>query len=213
MANFTRNVISGNQIIQIKNIPFGITYCEGRKSDKIHNIFKKEFWWCCNQECFENCVTNHLTIKCSHNNEENPWEKLTLFDFIKILNIDCDEHNGNYTIKDGDYYKFLGHINAFNRLLERLYCDECHYLLYPIKTSNFALYTDVNFHCIQDNCQQKSKEIYLTRCLNGECKAIIDSRISKLCEYGFYICCNCGTCCSEEVFKRRHESLKKLAGI
>src|SRR5690606_29859946 len=127
-------------------------------------------------------------------------------------NIDEHKHNPSDYIKDGHYHKFLGHINAFNRLLEHLYCEKCGNLLYPVNSSHFALYRDVRFHCIEDGCSKKHKEIYLNHCLYGECKAIIDSRISKPCKHGLYICSNCGTCCSEAFFKGRLDSLRKVGG-
>jgi cold shock CspA family protein len=212
LVEFTRNVKDGYRTTEEKNIPNGITFCEGRKANKEHSKLKKEFWWCCNQECFQNCVEDHLSEDFNSDKENDEWEKYTLFDFLKILNINIDEHNGLDFIKDGHYHKFLGHINAFNRLLERLYCEECNNLLYPVKSSHFALYRDVRFHCVEENCSQKHQEIYLNHCLYGECKTIIDSRISKRCDHGLFICSNCGTCCSEELFKRRFESLKEVGG-
>jgi len=212
LVEFTRKVKDGKKTTEEKNIPNGITFCEGRKANKEHNKFKKEFWWCSNQECFQNCVADHLSKEINPDNEKDVWEEYTLFDFLKILKINFDEQNGIDSIKDGHYYKFLGHINAFNRLLERLYCEECGNLLYPVNSSHFALFRDVRFHCIEESCSQRHKEIYLNHCLYGECKTIIDSRVSKRCEHGLYICPNCGTCCSEEFFKRRLESLNKVGG-
>lgn len=211
LVEFTRKIRDGRSITEERNIPNGITFCEGRKANKEHSKFKKEFWWCANQECFQNCVSDHLNNNIN-DTEKDIWEQYTLLDFLKILNINVDEYSGIDVIKDGHYYMFLGHINAFNRLLERLYCEECENLLYPVNTSHFALYRDVRFHCIDENCSMHHKEIYLNHCLYGECKTIIDSRVSKRCEHGFFICSNCGTCCSEEFFKRRLSSLKKVGG-
>ncbi|MDP3462487.1 MAG: cold shock domain-containing protein [Bacteroidales bacterium] len=212
LVEFTRDVKDRMKNTFEKNIPNGITFCEGRKANKEHSKLKKEFWWCSNQECFQNCVVGHLLETPDSDNAKDAWDEYTLFDFLKILNINVDEHNGLDFIKDGHYYKFLGHINAFNRLLEHLYCEECGNLLYPVNSSHFALYRDVRFHCIDENCSQKHKEIYLNNCLYGECKSIIDSRISKRCNHGLFICPNCGTCCSEELFRRRLESLKEVGG-
>ena len=104
----------------------------------------------------------------------------------------------------------MGHINAFDRLLKRLYCEECKNLIYPKNTSHFALYRVHRFYCIEETCSKKHKEIYLTHCLYGECETIIDSRVSERCKHGLYICPNCGTCCSEESFRKRLGHLKKV---
>ncbi|MDA9325817.1 cold shock domain-containing protein [bacterium] len=211
LVNFTRKIkVSRNNWKE--NIPNGIVFCEGRKAKKEHNKFKKEFWWCANQECFENCVQDHSIEKNSQESEENVWEQYTFLDFLRILNISVDEENGFDQIKDGKYYKLLGHLNAFNRLLEKLYCTECNKLIYPKNTAHFALFRDVRFYCIEDNCSKKHEEIYLTNCLYGECKTIIDSRISKRCKHGLVICHNCGSCCSEDLFKRRLANLNNVGG-
>lgn len=231
LVDFTRYKPDGKKVSSEKNIPNGIIFCEGRKSKKNHKQLNKEFWWCCNQECFQNSVVDHLSdnFEESKINIENRteysyfsserqnetkeiWEYYTLLDFLHILNINVDEHNGLDFIKDGHYYKYLGHINAFNRLLEKLYCEECNNLLYPKNTSHFALYRDVRFYCIEDNCSKKGEEIYLNHCLYGECKTVIDSRVSKRCRHGMFICHNCGTCCSEEFFKRRLDKLNLVGG-
>lgn len=215
LVQFTRNIREGRKISSEKNIPSGIVYCEGRKANNEHNKFKREFWWCCNQECFNNSCDSHTTKEFENtltNPEKDIWKEYTLLDFLHILKIDISENNGIDLIEDGDYFKFLGHINAFNRLLDRLYCEECNNLIYPKNTSHFALFRDIRFYCIEETCSKKHKEIYLNNCLYGECKTIIDSRISKRCEHGLFICHNCGTCCSEDLFKRRLANLNKVGG-
>lgn len=211
LVNFTRKIKIARNSWE-DNIPNGIVYCEGRKANNEHNRFNREFWWCANQECFQNCVQDHLNEENIQESEQNVWEQYTLFDFLRILKVNIDEYNGFDQIKDGKYYKFLGHINAFNRLLDRLYCEECNNLIYPKETSHFALFRDIRFYCIEVNCSKEHEEIYLNNCLYGECKTIIDSRISKKCEHGLFICHNCGTCCSEDSFKRRLANLKKVGG-
>lgn len=212
LAEFTRYKDDKRPNAVNKNIPNGITFCEGRKANKEHRRYKKEFWWCANQECFQNCAIDHLTQDITTNEKNNAWEEYTLLDFLKILDINVDEHNGFALIENGHYHKLLGHVNAFNRLLERIYCEECEHLLYPTKSSHFALYRDTEFHCIEDSCSKKHMKIYLNNCSYGECKTIIDSRVSKRCEHGLYICPNCGTCCSQEFFERRLDNLRTVGG-
>jgi cold shock CspA family protein len=215
LVQFTRNIREGKKITDKKNIPSGIIYCEGRKANKEHNKFKREFWWCTNQECFDNSCDSHITKNenTSICKDKDIWEDYTLLDFLHILKIDINENNGIDLIEDGEYFKFLGHINAFNRLLDRLYCEECNNLIYPKNTSHFALFSDIRFYCIEETCSKKHQEIYLNNCLYGECKTIIDSRISKRCKHGLFICHNCGTCCSEDLFKRRLANLRKVGSF
>jgi len=188
------------------DVPNGITFCEGRLAKKKHQIFNREFWWCANQPCFSNCETLHET--------EN-WKEYTLLDFLTILGFDSNDGNriGDH-IEKGKYYQFISTINRFNRLLERMYCEECGHILFPIEDSHFAHHRVVRFRCENTNCSQLHKEIYLHHCLNGKCNAIIDSRKSKKCTNGLYICSNenCGCCCSHEMMNRRLSNLQTTGG-
>lgn len=188
-----------------ENVPNGISFCEGRLANKPHEMFKKEFWWCGGQPCFSKCETIHKT---------DEWEKYTLLDFCEILGLNTDETNkmGDYILK-GHYYQFISLINRFNRLLEKLYCQDCNHILYPsdFGTSHFAAHTVVRFQCRNDDCSNND-EIYLNHCLNGQCNCIIDSRVSKRCENGLFICNNCGSCCSHNMLERRLSNLKLAGG-
>lgn len=203
LAEFKRTIKHGYS--EVLNIPNGISFCEGRLANKPHEMFKKEFWWCGGQPCFSKCETIHKT---------DEWEKYTLLDFCEILGLNTDETNkmGDY-IPKGHYYQFISLINRFNRLLEKLYCQDCNHILYPsdFGTSHFAAHTVVRFQCRNDNCSNND-EIYLNHCLNGQCNCIIDSRVSKRCDNGLFICDNCGSCCSHNMLERRLSNLKLTGG-
>lgn len=202
-SNYANNIHLAD--FKREQIPNGISFCEGRLANKPHEIFKKEFWWCGGKPCFSKCETIHKT-------EE--WEKYTLLDFCEILGLNTDETNkmGDY-IPKGHYYQFISLINRFNRLLEKLYCQDCNHILYPsdFGTNNFAAHTVVRFQCRNDDCSNND-EIYLNHCLNGQCNCIIDSRVSKRCDNGLFICDNCGSCCSHNMLERRLSNLKLTGG-
>ena len=185
-------------------VPNGITFCEARPSNKVHQTFSKEFWWCCGQPCFGKCEFEHKTSE---------WINYTLLDFCKILGLNTDETNrvGDH-IPNGNYYNFISLMNRFNRLLDKLYCQECDELLSPVDTSNFAAHTVVRFCCENSNCGSHKKEVYLNHCLNGQCNAIIDSRTSKKCPNGLFICDSCGSCCSHDMLNRRLTNLRSTGG-
>ncbi len=191
--------------IDVPNIPNGISFCEGRLANRPHEIFKKDFWWCGGQLCFSKCETIH---------PKEEWEKYTLLDFCEILGFNTDETNkmGDH-IPKGNYYQFIALINRFNRLLEKLYCRDCNHILYPsdFGTGNFAAHTIVRFQCRNESCSNND-EIYLNHCLNGQCNSIIDSRVSKKCDNGLFICDNCGSCCSHNMLQRRLSKLELTGG-
>jgi cold shock CspA family protein len=197
-SNYANNIHLAD--FKREDIPNGISFCEGRLANKPHEMFKKEFWWCGGQPCFSKCETIH---------ETNEWEKYTLLDFCEILGLNTDETNkmGDY-ISKGHYYQFIALINRFNKLLEKLYCQDCNHILYPsdFGTSHFAAHTIVRFQCRNKSCSNND-EIYLNHCLNGQCNCVIDSRVSKRCDNGLFICDNCGSCCSHRQMETRLNNL------
>lgn len=164
--------------------------CEGRKSEKPCELSSNNFWWCYGRKCLKANQNDHGISE---------WKNYTLRDFLKILGL---------SYNDAGYYIFVSEINRLNRLLERIKCNECSKILRPSKQSNFGFYRVSNFHCKNDACQSKDKEVYLTHCLNSKCTNVIDDRVAKRCPNGFIICDKCGSCCSNEQFSRRIESLK-----
>jgi hypothetical protein len=184
--------------------PFGINYCEGRKSKKPSIYTNDFFYWCKGYKCHENCESIH---------EPDEWENYTLLDFCKILNLNLNETNKvGDNIENGKYYQFVSLINKFNHLLTKLICNCCSSILYPIETSHFARERIVKFKCNNIECKSRDVEIYLNNCLNGHCSEIIDSRISKKCPNGLFICKRCSSCCSNSMVERRYNNLNSLGG-
>lgn len=182
-----------------QDVPAGISFCEGRLSNKRDEVFNKEFYWCQGDKCYERCESIHAA---------DDWQSYTLLDFLEILNVNTDsEDNFGNVVQKGRYYEFIGFINRFNRLLEHLYCSKCDEMLYPAESGWFTVNNVIRFKCCNSNCEESGKEIYLNHCLNGKCKSIIDSRISKRCNNDVFICESCGSCCSHAFFGRRLNSI------
>lgn len=183
-------------------IPRNHTICDGRiamtKGSANYALDEEsgfKFWWCANQKCFDPC----RKIKT-----EKDWKSYSIQDFLNILKIP-------YTETDLEIYLSL--INKVNRFLEHLKCRKCNHILRPINQSTFAFWGINHFHCTNDSCQEKGKEIYLTHCLNGRCDSTIDSRDSVKCtpkghdqgSCGWYICNECHACCSTKKLNKRIE--------
>jgi hypothetical protein len=177
------------------DIPSSVKFCEGRKSREVHKHYKRDFWWCRNDACFKN---NEPIIS------KESWFDYTILDFIRILGID----QGFDSLKSKErYYQFAATLNRMEQLLDVLYCRMCDELLHPMDSSNYAAYRVTRFACANPKCKEHNQEIYLTHCLNGRCNMLIDSRDSKKCDNGMYICRHCTCCCSNEVYKRRMDNL------
>ncbi len=201
------NYFSDNaHIVEVKKNPYekpiGYTFCSGQEAQKL-SFSGKKFWWCNQSQCFQNNIEKN----------EN-WKEYKLFDFMKILNLNLLEKTSNGMNNEiGLYTRFITLINRFNRLLERLYCTECGNILYPLENSNFHANAVTKFVCKNTNCSCKNRVIYLNHCLNGQCNAIIDSRVSQKCSNGLYICEDCGSCCAHGSFERRLKNLNITGGI
>ena len=169
-------------------VPDGLTFCDAVKS-QLDESLKSNFYWCCNSKCYSPCQKDYNPFQ---------WEKYTLRDFIKILGI---------TFDNDLYYRFVSVVNRVNRLLEKLKCNSCKKLMRDATTSEFAFYRVNTFHCTDSNCNEFHKTVYLTHCLNWRCLNIIDTRVSKACSNGWYICDKCDNCCSQEKIDMRYQNL------
>jgi hypothetical protein len=180
-----------------------VSCCEGKKAQVAHKVTGEAFWWCYGRAC-------HKANQTSEVAEE--WEQFVLKDFIQIAGLPFDEEA---------YYRAIGLINRTNELLSKLYCTDCGIMLRPAETSEYNFFRVTKFNCTAEECSQKGRVIYLNRCLNGNCGAIIDSRTSAKCNYddfgqfnwnGLYICHNCGGCCSRQKLLQQIDKLKGVYG-
>jgi predicted RNA-binding protein with RPS1 domain len=172
-----------------------ITFCEGRESQKDEDV-----WWCVGHNpCHKSAVTHH--------SKEN-WQDYTLYDFCKILGFDLAEENKYGHFRFGQYTLFVTSINTFIEMANHMYCKECGEILYPIE-SNYSVENSTIFQCVNKECSQYHKKVYLNHCYNKKCRGIIDSREEARCSNGLVICKDCGTCCSTEMFGYRLDRLRK----
>ena len=166
-----------------RNLP---AFCEGRYWE--NKSKKLSCWWCYGSSCYENNIHQH-----------NDINEYTLYDFIYILGLQeflrCKDAKG-YIVPDGNYIKFMSVLNWLNQAQEHLYCKECGQILEPYYVANYHAHTITEFKCDNPTCGQKDIKIYLNHCFNGQCQNIIDSRETKQCPNGKYICTSCGVCCS-----------------
>lgn len=183
-----------------KNKPEGITFCSGIEAKDTDLKTGMKFWWCTGRPCYLSTINLHVP---------EDWKNYTLYDFMNILKFSLDEIRGGHSIRNGLFIQFVTVLNRFEKLLEKMYCKECTHILYPTETSYVSAHSVIRFSCENENCSSHKNIIYLNHCLNGQCNAIIDSRESKKCPNGLYICDKCGSCCSHAMFERRCDNLTK----
>lgn len=181
-------------------------FCECRIAYQLSTREGLPFYWCNNKPCFRPWVRFHT---------DDEWQKYTMLDFMRILNIPIDYTNlAGKTTKNGYFIIFSSFLKSFAKFYEHLKCRKCGSLLHPVNITNFATQAVTEFTCTHNGCEMKDVSIYLNHCFNKpKCKSIIDSRDSKQCPNGQYICPECGGCCSTENFRNRISNLTMTGGF
>lgn len=200
--------ISGEQNYHLKKVkedkgsaPRGIRYCEGRIAPTKDRYSGKDFYWCRNSKCFRNCVAEHNSTQ---------WKDYTLLDFCKILGLNTDYDGKDGIWVNGKYLIFSSIINRANSILEHLKCRVCGEMLEPATVSNYLAHVVTSFKCTNKNCSRFDHSIYISKCFNWKCNGIIDGRDSKCCPNGWFICPECGSCCSNRIFQQRINHRREL---
>lgn len=178
-------------------------FCECRCAEALSQREGLPFYWCGNRPCFRSWVRFRTSSE---------WERYTILDFMRILGIPTDYTNraGKRTL-NGYFIILSSFLKSFAKFYEHLKCRKCGKLLHPLNLSNFASRSVTEFTCDNDSCELKGQIIYLNHCFNKpKCDTIIDSRDSKQCPNGQYICHECGGCCSTENFRQRISNLYKV---
>lgn len=179
-------------------------FCECRLADSIDNYYNMPFNWCGNKPCFRAPLRFRVASE---------WEQYTVLDFLRILHIPTDYVNaaGKRT-KYGYYIILSSYLISFAKFYDHLKCRGCGQLMRPEGVSNFAFMAVTQFSCVDEDCEGYGKTVYLNHCFNTKCNATIDSRDSKKCPNGQYICPECWACCSTENFRLRIAHLTKTGG-
>lgn len=180
-------------------------FCECRLAGTLSQREGLPFYWCGNKPCFRSWVRFRTPSE---------WEHYTILDFMRILGIPTDYINraGKRTL-NGYFIILSSFLKSFAKFYEHLKCRKCGKILHPLNLSNFASRSVTEFSCDNDSCELNGQIIYLNHCFNkSKCNTIIDSRDSKQCPNGLYICPKCGGCCSTENFRQRISNLYQVGG-
>lgn len=182
-----KNIYSGlkNNSLRPNNI------CYGNLSEKKHHIVNKDFVWCKHQPCFRTAI-----------GYKQSWRDYKLIDILNILEHNIIENKECGFIANGEYNRFVDVMLKAQKVVDTLQCKKCGHILFPIKRSKGNDSNEYTYyHCGNTQCKEYHHEIYINHCFN--CKdGLIDSRESKKCPNGLYICPDCLTCCSNDFFER-----------
>jgi len=159
-------------------------YCAPELSDESNLLTGRKYAKCQGEMCFVTSI-----------NKEPDWKQLSLIHILEIIGYDVLEKTEAGYIPNQVYNQFVNQINKAIRFYKRLTCRECGHILFPAQKKGHT-----RFKCLFPTCSECNKEVYLSFCY--ECKkGIIDSRDTKQCPNGLYICPTCNSCCSNAFFE------------
>ena len=175
-------------------------FCECRESNNDPLLY-----WCDNKPC------NRTPLRFMTSFE---WEYYTILDFMRIFDIPVDYQDGEgKRTRFGQYIFLSSFFHDFTKFYEHLKCRDCGALMTPKNLSNYAAYAVTEFICTNQDCSHTNETVYLNHCFNKpKCRTIIDSRDSKQCPNGYYVCPKCGGCCSTKNSYRRLVNLQETGG-
>lgn len=175
---------------KLKGLPL---FCAPKLSEVHNQATDLPFFWCKGNECF----CNILDKQCLQNN--NSWAQYTLFHFAEIIGYP-KLHQVEYGYEpDGTISLFIVVANKALKKFSHLKCRACGHLMYPVKRDNFD--RSNYYSCINPTCSEYGKAVYLNYCYRCK-KGLIDSRDTKQCPNGWYICPTCLSCCDDKQYER-----------
>ena len=163
-------------------------YCAPELTEVSHPLTGRKWADCQNDMCF---VTS---IK-----KDPDWRDYTLIHILEIIGYHVLDETDAGLIPTPVYIQFVTQINKAIRFTKRLICKECGHILFPARQQGHT-----KFKCLLLSCPEYNKEIYLNYCHDCK-KGIIDSRDTKQCPNGMYICPSCDSCCSNNYFESMAE--------
>ena len=168
-------------------------FCSPKFEQTCNRVIELPYFWCLGKECFKNALSEQ-TLQ-----ETLIYNNYTLLHFAEILGYSkIRETEAGYEA-DETFRKFIAIVNKVNKKFKQLKCRSCGHIMFPVKDGNFNRYN--NYCCSNPRCNEFNKQVYLNYCYQCK-KGLIDSRDSKRCPNGWYICPDCLSCCSDQQYQR-----------
>lgn len=171
-----------------------IQYCAPQLSEEKNPAINLPYFWCRGKECFHNNLGTQVL------KEELNWKNYILFHMAEIMGFPMlHKTEGGYEPKQS-VWQFIAVTNKVMQKFKRLRCRSCGHMMFTDKSSGFNRYN--YYACANPICPEVSTSVYLNFCF--KCKrGLIDSRDTKRCPNGWYICPTCFACCDDEQYERQ----------
>lgn len=168
-------------------------FCAPQLAETKNSAINLPFFWCRGRECFHNNLANQIIEK------QDDWMGYSLYHMIEIMGYPMlRETEAGYEPTE-IIRQYIAISNKVIQKFRRLKCCSCGHLLFSARTVGFNRYN--YYSCANPVCTEYRKPVYLNFCFH--CKSgLIDSRDSKQCPNGWYICPSCLACCDDAQYER-----------
>lgn len=168
-------------------------FCAPEQAKEKNKALDMPFFWCRGTECFYN------NLQCQRLSSRISWKQYSLYHLAEIMGYPKLHDTEAGAEPDVVVRQFIAIANKVIKKFIRLKCRGCGHLLFPVKSNGFNLHNYYN--CVNPTCSEYLHRIYLNYCY--KCKnGLIDSRDSKQCPNGWYICPDCRSCCDDAQYER-----------
>lgn len=169
-------------------------YCAPKLSEAKNQTIDLPFFWCRGKECFHNSLERQTL------SEMNDWREYSIYHLIEIVGYLKLHATIAGNEPDPVVGKFIAVMNKAMQIFRRLKCRSCGHLMFTDKSSGFNRHN--YYSCINPTCSEVGKPVYLNYCFKCK-KGLIDSRDTKQCPNGWYICQTCLSCCDDAQYERQ----------
>ena len=171
-----------------------VQYCAPQLSEEKNPAISLPYFWCRGKECFKNNLETQALEK------ESNWENYSLFHMAEIMGFPMLHRTEAGYEPEQSVWQFIAVINKVMQKFRHLKCRECGHMMFTDKSSGFNRYN--YYACANPICSEVSNVVYLNFCFKCK-KGLIDSRDTKQCPNGWYICPTCLACCDDEQYERQ----------
>lgn len=169
-------------------------FCAPQLSEATNPAIDLPYFWCRGKECFQNNLGTQ-TLE-----EESNWENYTFFHLSEIMGFPKLHMTVAGYEPEPSVWQFIAITNKVMQKFRRLKCRACGHMMFTERTSGFNRYN--YYECVNPTCAEVRHPVYLNFCFKCK-KGLIDSRDTKQCPNGWYICPTCLACCDDEQYERQ----------
>ena len=171
-----------------------VQYCAPQLSEATNPAIDLPYFWCRGKECFQNNLGTQ-TLE-----EESNWQNYTFFHLSEIMGFPKLHMTVAGYEPEPSVWQFIAITNKVMQKFRRLKCRACGHMMFTERTSGFNRYN--YYECVNPTCAEVRHPVYLNFCFKCK-KGLIDSRDTKQCPNGWYICPTCLACCDDEQYERQ----------